>query len=512
MIGCGMVLLIVGFLAFLGGRDRGGAIVWLLLGAFVAYLGWKERPRSVSTNYTRPPNSPELLPKKQAPLHTKSKISAQKTRPRETVKLDVDINEDFQSALRLIGEQCRSAFVTGRAGTGKSTLLKYFHSGTSRETVVLAPTGLAAVNVGGQTIHSFFHFPPKLIEPDRLKVSRNTRLYKKLQMIIIDEVSMVRADLLDGIDRFLRINRGQMDEPFGGVQIVMFGDPYQLPPIVRESDLKAYFERQYGGSYFFHAPVLRDNRLPLIELKTVYRQTDPNFIGILNAVRENQLNKEVMANLNCRVIEPSALRNKSMYVTLTPTNQAAFEINMTFLESLKAPEFTFDAVITGKFDDHAHPTDETLRLRQGARVMLLRNDPSKRWVNGTLATIANLKSNKIWIEVDGARYELEPETWENIKYEYDHDSHHIVEHVAGTFRQYPIRHAWAITIHKSQGQTFDHVYIDFGAGAFAHGQAYVALSRCRSLDGLALARPLRSADVILDPDSLGFRQVFDPVA
>lgn len=511
MLGCGALLLIIGIFVFLGGRDRGGAVFWLLLGAFFVYLGWNERPRSAAANRAVTFPSPELASRKQVSSRTKAKAPVRKIRPRQPVKLEVQINEDFRAALRLVNEQGRSAFVTGRAGTGKSTLLRYFRANTSRETVVLAPTGLAAVNVGGQTVHSFFHFPPRLIEPSKLRVSRNARLYNKIQTIIIDEISMVRVDLLDGIDRFLRINRGRPDEPFGGVQVVMFGDPYQLPPIVRESDVKAYFERHYGGSYFFYAPVLRANRLPLIELNTVYRQTDPKFIDILNAVRENQLSRDVLASLNSRVIDLSNISNKSDYVTLTPTNQAAFDINMTFLNSIKAPEHTFDAVITGKFYDGSYPTDETLRLRRGARVMLLRNDAAKRWVNGTLGSIADIQPDKIWIEVDGGRHELEPETWENIEYSYDHDSHHIVEHIVGAFRQYPIRLAWALTIHKSQGQTFDRVYIDFGGGTFAHGQAYVALSRCRNLEGLTLARPLRDTDVILDPDSLGYREIFERV-
>lgn len=517
-MGClGLLLVYFGFATLVNRGNTELAIALLLFGAIFTVLGFRSPSRSApsttSDSSTAPPSrreptaGPAAAPVRRPPPKPRPKPKAP-LRPREAVVPAIEINDDFRSALRVIEQQASSAFVTGRAGTGKSTLLTYFRARTSRQAVVLAPTGIAAVNVGGQTIHSFFRFPPRLIEPQKLRPSRHARLFRELQTMIIDEVSMVRADLLDGIDRALRLNRGRLGEPFGGVQVVMFGDPYQLPPIVKEADLRTYFERHYGGHFFFHAPVLKERPLPLIELKRVYRQTDPEFINLLNAVRENRLEGNIMTVLNRRVNPLSALRERSSYVTLTPTNQAAYEINMAFLESLPVPEFAFDAAVAGKFERSAYPADETLRLRRGARVMLLRNDPGKRWVNGTLATIADLHSDGVSVEIDGARYELEPATWENIEYSYDHQEHRIVERVVGTFRQYPIRLAWALTIHKSQGQTFDRVYIDFGAGAFAHGQAYVALSRCRTLDGLALARPLLETDVILDPASLGYVNVF----
>lgn len=424
---------------------------------------------------------------------------------------DVEINDDFRMALDLIEQQDQSLFITGKAGTGKSTLLCYFRATTEKSVVVLAPTGLAAINVGGQTVHSFFRFPPRLIEPQNLLPSRNADLLRRLKTIVIDEVSMVRTDLMDGIDVALRLNRGRPNTPFGGVQVILIGDLFQLPPIVRERELRDYFASRYGGLYFFRAPVFGQTPLHVIDLQKVYRQTDANFLHLLNGIRERRLDNGVLESLNSRVREFQDLGQPEEYVTLTPTNQAAFQINMSFLERLPGPEHTFEAIVSGRFDPSSFPTDSTLRLKVGAQVMMLRNDPNKRWVNGTRGVVSEVDANRLCVAIEAGSHEIQRHTWENVEYVFNRQENRIEQRVIGTFQQYPLRLAWALTIHKSQGQTFDRVYLDLGSGAFAHGQTYVALSRCRSLDGIALSRPVFASDVILDDAIYGYRNVFTPI-
>jgi ATP-dependent exoDNAse (exonuclease V) alpha subunit len=399
--------------------------------------------------------------------------------------------------------------VTGRAGTGKSTLLRYLRETTSKRVVVLAPTGLAAVNVGGQTIHSFFRLPPRLVDPSALGTigaGPNATVIKRADTFVIDEVSMVRVDLMEGVDRALRQLR-RLDVPFGGAQVVLFGDPFQLPPIVREPALREYFDDRYGGPYFFCARAV-EAPMRCVELRQVYRQQDGYFLAILNELREGDLGEDAAMALAERVRAFEELPEPDTYVTLTTTNLAAARLNTARLEALRGPERVFEAVVSGRFDPSAFPTDSTLRLRQGARVMMIRNDRAGRWVNGTLGEVAALAESTVTVRVDGASHEIERETWESVEHEYDRPRNTVVPRVAGTFRQYPVRLAWALTIHKSQGQTFDRVFVDLGRGTFAHGQAYVALSRCRSLEGLALARPLRPADLQFDPRVLAYRRRF----
>ncbi|MDH4162532.1 MAG: DEAD/DEAH box helicase [Nitrospirota bacterium] len=420
---------------------------------------------------------------------------------------DIEINEDYKAVLNLVEVQNKSVYVTGKAGTGKSTLLKYLIATTKKNMVVLAPTGLAAINVGGQTIHSFFRFPPKLIKREDIKPSRNAILYQKLDAVIIDEVSMVRADLMDGIDHSLRLNRRRPHEPFGGVQMIFFGDLFQLPPVVRGKDLEAYFKEVYGAPYFFCSKAIRNSGIGFIDLKKIYRQSDGDFIQILNSIRENKLTAGTLRELNSKVVTNLASVARKDCVTLTTTNKAAFEINEEFLGAIKEKEFEYSADIQGKFDQSDYPTEASLRLKRGARIILLRNDPFKKWVNGTLARVSDLGENRISIDVDGSKYEINKEIWKKIEYYYDRNTKKIEERVIGSFEQYPIRLAWAITIHKSQGQTFDRVYIDLGSGAFAHGQTYVALSRCTSFNGIQLRRPVESRDVIFDPRVYGYAKV-----
>ncbi len=419
---------------------------------------------------------------------------------------EIEIGSDFHHALDVIDREGRSAFVTGVAGTGKSTLLQYFREITERQVVVVAPTGIAAVNVGGQTIHSFFRFPPRLVGPDDIKPGRNRNLYRRLETLVIDEVSMVRVDVMDGIDRALRINRGN-EQPFGGVQVVMFGDPYQLPPVV-DDGVREYLERRYGGVYFFDAPGLKRARPLLIELRERYRHRDQHFITILDAIRNDCLEDHTLDDLNAQVREEQAPADREGYVTLTPTNVAADRINQAMLLALEGPEHEFQAKLTGQFGDRTLPTDERLRLRVGARVMTLKNDSQGRWVNGTIGEVTKLSEDAVWITTDSGEHELKRGEWEKVDYRYDAGNQRIEQKVVGTFVQYPIRLAWALTIHKAQGQTFDRTFIDFGRGTFAHGQAYVALSRCRTLEGTRLGRPVRQGDIQLDPEAVAYRDVF----
>ncbi|NJM34420.1 MAG: AAA family ATPase [Rhodomicrobium sp.] len=418
---------------------------------------------------------------------------------------------EFISVVAQAREERQSLFVTGRAGTGKSTLLRCLKANLPQKTAVLAPTGLAAVNVQGQTIHSFFGFPPQLITADIVKRCRRAALFKYIETIVIDEVSMVRADLMQGIDMALRLTRKQPATPFGGVQIVAMGDLHQLPPVIRDHQTMQQFHEMFGGIYFFNAPVFQDAPFGLMELTTVFRQQDEAFIEALNGVRDGQPSRDHLDIINDRVAPFQSLPGRDDYVVLTPINQAADNTNRAFLERLPGNAVPFDAIVTGKFEPSAYPTDATLMLKQGSKVVLLRNDPDKRWVNGTQARITKIEGRSVWIEVAGEEHELEPVTWENVRYEYDPDTDKMVENVAGSFRQLPIRLAWALTIHKSQGMTLDKVYIDLGRGTFAHGQAYVALSRARSLDGLALARHIRPSDIIFDEQALGYRRVFEAI-
>lgn len=410
---------------------------------------------------------------------------------------------------RFIEEGEGHLFITGRAGTGKSTLLRALREPLANEAVVVAPTGLAAVTAGGQTIHSFFGFPPRLIRQDDIRRSRNGRVMRQLKFLIIDEVSMVRSDLMWAIDQSLRVNRGRLREPFGGVRLLLFGDLHQLPPVVQEAEVAAHLESEHGGPFFFNVSSLREGAgTSLLELTRVFRQDDAALIEVLSNIREGDIRPADLALLNTRVHPLRTLAQGEAFVILTPTNAAANRINLAYLDALPGEPAVYDASVTGDFNAAASPTDARLVLKPGAKVILLRNDPDRRWVNGTIARVSRAKPKAVWIEVDGREFELEPASWESRHYAFDQAQDKIVERVAGTFRQYPLRLAWALTIHKSQGLTLDRVYLDLGRGTFAHGQTYVALSRCRSLEGLALARPLTPGDVRFDPLALQYRRLF----
>jgi ATP-dependent exoDNAse (exonuclease V) alpha subunit len=418
---------------------------------------------------------------------------------------------EFLAAHEFLREGKGHLFVTGRAGTGKSTLLKCLRDLLDGETVVVAPTGLAAVNVGGQTIHSFFGLPPRLVRRDDIRRrSRNRRIMRELELLVIDEVSMVRSDVMWAIDQTLRVNRQRTREPFGGVRLAMFGDLHQLPPVIDEGEVAEHLETEHGGPFFFDLAALREGcGTSLIELTEVFRQRDQALLDVLNKVRDGEAGEDDLAVLNQCVHRIRTLREGEPYVILTPTNAAARRINGAYLEALTGEAATYEAKVTGEFSAAAQPTEAALTLKPGAKVMLLRNDADRRWVNGTIARIAKLESDRVLVEIGGVEHEVERAQWENRRYAFDKAAEKIVGTVAGTFEQFPLRLAWALTIHKSQGLTLDKVYIDLGSGTFAHGQAYVALSRCRTLEGLALARPLRPSDILFDPAVLGYRRLFE---
>ena len=422
---------------------------------------------------------------------------------------DMEPTAEYAAALDFLRNEQGHLFITGRAGTGKSTLLKALSRLVIDEHIVLAPTGLAAVNVGGQTIHSFFGFPPRLIQADDIRRSRNGALMRKLKLLVIDEVSMVRSDLMWAIDQSLRVNRGRPREPFGGVRLVMFGDLHQLPPVVQEAEVGSHLEDNHGGPFFFSVASLREGAGTFrIELSHVFRQRDPALLDVLNKVRDGEADGGDLAVLNERVSPIRTLGEGDSYVILTPTNAAAQRINSAYLTALPGAVKTYPAAVTGEFGQGAQPTDAALTLKVGAKVILLRNDSDRRWVNGTIARVSRLDDTSVHVMIDGREHEVEPASWESRRYAYDQTAQKIVETVAGTFKQLPLRLAWALTIHKSQGLTLDQVYIDLGRGTFAHGQAYVALSRCRTLEGLSLARPLKPADILFDRSAMGYRDIF----
>lgn len=409
---------------------------------------------------------------------------------------------DLAVAYHILEHTHDSLFLTGRAGTGKSSLLNYFRRHTRKRHVVLAPTGLAAIQVGGSTIHSFFGFPlrPLLREDPDIRVwgkgHPRLRLLQKMETLIIDEVSMVRADLLDAIDFSLRLNMG-VDVPFGGKQVILIGDVFQLPPVVtdRERDLPMHDE--YESPYFFSAHAFRQLSPTLLALKKIYRQTDEDFIYLLNRVRQGVATAYDLDALNERV--GASLPDDAFAITLTSVNAAADLTNLQQLRALQTPSQTYKGVTEGSFPERLFPVQQTLTLKAGAQVMMVKNDLQGRWVNGSLGVAEVVTPEEIYVRFEnGKMYPVEKVMWEHKTYRWDAGSKSISFEIHGTYTHYPVRLAWAITIHKSQGLTFDRVIIDLGRGAFAHGQLYVALSRCKTLSGISLRSRLQARDVIVD--------------
>lgn len=418
--------------------------------------------------------------------------------------MPIELNEKFKEALEIMENSKKSVFVTGRAGTGKSTLLEYFRAHSKKNLAVLAPTGVAAVNVGGQTIHSFFRFKPN-ITPDGAAKKTSKRIYKKLDALVIDEISMVRADLLDCVDRFLRVNGKNKNKSFGGVQMILIGDLYQLPPVVTGNE-RHIFKTEYASEYFFDAKVFQAGEFAptFLELEKIYRQKDDKFISILNSIRNNIAGEKELEELNCRHLPGFERKADDFYIHLTPTNRVSGEINKKELEKLIGKKFCYHGKISGRFEQNNFPAEENLEVKIGAQIMFLNNDRMKRWVNGTIGKIIAIENDEEENEVIGVELqtgeivEVAPHTWEIFEYFFDERKKKIKSRTVGSFTQYPLKLAWSVTIHKSQGKTFNRVIIDIDRGTFAHGQIYVALSRCTSLQGIVLKKKILKKHIWLD--------------
>ncbi len=434
-----------------------------------------------------------------------------------TKSSDIIISAEFEHALELMENTNEHVFITGRAGTGKSTLLRYFRNHTAKEIVVLAPTGIAAINVMGQTIHSFFGFPPYPDIFNHIGKRRNRKIYENLDAIIIDEVSMVRADMIDAIDKFMRINGLNKHLPFGGVQMIFIGDLFQLPPVVSSDVEKRVMEFLYETPFFYSANSFYNYKLHYVELTTVYRQKDRGFLQLLDNIRTKELDEYTLESLNQNYHYSFRPAADDYFITLCSTNKIAKRINDQQLGRLPHQLFEFEAKVEGDIDDRSLPTDDLLELKEDAQVMFVKNDPDGRWVNGTLGRIVKIDLDLISVAIEqriedngngeiGEEdiYHIEKTTWEIVKYDYDDAKNKITTKVVGRFTQYPIKLAWAITIHKSQGKTFDNIIVDIGRGAFAPGQIYVALSRCTTLEGIILRQKIRYRDIIIDERILEF--------
>jgi len=423
-----------------------------------------------------------------------------------------ELNPEFNRAIDLLQNGTDHLFITGNAGTGKSTLIRHYINSNKRKSIVLlAPTGIAALNIGGQTIHSFFRFRPTLLIPNDLTANyANHHVFNSIDEIIIDEISMVRADLIDAIDKQLQLNRNNLT-PFGGVRLIFVGDIFQLPPVIADNETRNYINNNYDSEYFFSAKVFSQIIYHVLELKKNYRQTDRIYIDILNRIRNGQQTFDDMVAINRRSI-PNITPPNSNIITLTTTNEIARQVNIEKLNSLRGNEREYIAIISGSFErtvedilrnnrdsDSKLPTEYKLKLKIGSQIMIIKNDPQKRWVNGSLGTVVRFFDDSIEINLNGTNYMLRREKWSDIRYEIKRDNDVLEPVEIGSFEQFPIKLAWAITIHKSQGKTFQSAIVDFGNGTFAPGQAYVALSRVKSINGVYLRREFRDRDVLIDP-------------
>ena len=436
---------------------------------------------------------------------------------------NIDLNNpEFQDAWDVLQHTHRSVFLTGKAGTGKSTFLKYIRETIRKKTIVLAPTGIAAVNVGGQTMHSFFKIPFKPMVPDdpdyanparMRKMLRYTKekvkLIQQLELIIIDEISMVRADIIDFVDRVLKVYSGNMREPFGGKQLLLVGDIFQLEPVVTH-DTRDILRRYYKNFFFFNARAFEQINLVPIELRKIYRQSDNDFIALLDRVRVNHATPADMARLNHRCNPDYQEVNDEFAITLATRRDTVDSINDEHMRALKTPEHIYEGAIEGDFPENSLPTAFRLALKEGAQVIFIRNDKEGRWCNGTIGKVTRLTDASVFVALeDGSEVPVEREIWENMQYTYNEKEKKVEEKVLGTFAQIPIKPAWALTVHKSQGLTFNHVVIDFAGGAFTGGQTYVALSRCTSMEGITLLKPLSERDIIVNMAVVEFSRQFN---
>ncbi len=428
---------------------------------------------------------------------------------------DIILGKEQKQVFDFMNQTGDNLFITGKAGTGKSVLLQYFVKHSKKQIAVVAPTGVAAINVGGQTIHSFFGLKLGLQDTDDISQIRDMgnkkrEILKRIDILIIDEISMVSADVMDMIDSKFKYAR-ESYEPFGGCQIIAFGDLYQLPPVVTVGAGYRFLEDKYKTIYFFGAQEIKKHPFRIIELQEVFRQDDPEFVEILNKIRMGEVDNNLLEDINTRCV---LIPKDEQYITLTGNNATADRINSEKLNSLQTKEYIYIGEVKGDIKQSDMPTALELKLKVGAHIMMIKNDHTDntstnkqekaRWVNGTLGIVSELSDNLIKVEINGVKHIIEKETWEKYQYRYDSETKTLVKDVVATFRQYPIRLAYAITIHKSQGQTNETVKIDLSQGAFANGQTYVALSRCKKMNSLYLTVPLKSQDIKVSQEVKNF--------
>lgn len=418
-------------------------------------------------------------------------------------KEKVELGEEQKKVFDFLEWSMKSCFIHGKAGVGKSELIRYFIENTTKDVIVVGYTGVAALNIGGRTLHSFFQLPlgfQNTTDDDIKSISKKNRdIIKNADTLIIDEVSMVCPDILEIINLKCQYIRKSF-LPFGGLQLILVGDLFQIPPVI---DKKLYhcYDDIYKGTMFYNSPTIKSLELNIFELEHIYRQENRDFIGILNNIRVGKIDKTTLDKINTRVLTPP---KDTIYITLATTNDIVDKINDTKLAEIESKEYIYNAVITGKMNENSYPTSSELRLKVGAQIMMVKNDPKYRWYNGSLGIITELSENYIKVRLDSGEYSIGTVEWKNYDFVYNEENRIIEREEIGKFEQFPVKIAWAVTIHKSQGKTFDNVLIDFGIGAFDYGQVYVALSRCRSLDGIYLKKPLKRSDIKVNQDVIEY--------